>query len=516
MANDFMFKRSMTVGSGTAESDGEFLDQCFVRTPEFETLLDYSDRKMILLGRTGSGKTALLKMVKKNVDYFINIKPDTFALQYISNIPFIQELSTLGINLEIFYKFLWLHEIMSKVIKEYFAYNRKNFIDQFAQHMVNPYRIGQMKKYFEEYGDVFFEERSAENITQQLESKIFANIGDSKRLSMGGELSESQKKEIQTRASTCVNTTQIAQLKNIIELLKEYLSENKQKRIFVAIDDLDTNWIADKTKYMLISALLSAIRLFLDVPGFKIVLAMRADVFRKTCLETNRQNEKDEAFTLKLNWSEKMLWEVLGARIRYLFSHKYQKHYQVQVSDIFVKEVRGTATEQYLVERTMMRPRDLITLVNMCIEDAESQSVISSEAICSAERKFQHDRHEALVAEWKEVYPTAPVLIALLYEFKNEFSLEDLKAAYSQIESMILSVTDENDPLVRKFLTGKRQDEFAVDRNLKALLDAWYIMGLIGRQDDMNLSFATPDHPSLDQLDFIKAEWFEVHPLFRH
>lgn len=516
MANDFMFKRSMTVGSGTAESDGEFLDKCFVKTPEFETLLDYSDRKMILLGRTGSGKTALLKMIKSNVDVFINIKPDTFALQYISNIPFIQELSTLGINLEIFYKFLWLHEIMSKIIKEYFAYNRKNFFDQFVQHVVSPYRIGQMKKYFEEYGDVFFEEKSAENITQQLESKIFANVGDSKRLSMGGELTESQKKEIQTRASTCVNTTQISQLKNIIELLKEYLSENRQKRIFVAIDDLDTNWISDKTKYMLISALLSAIRLFVDVPGLKIVLAMRADVFRKTCLETNRQNEKDEAFTLKLNWTKQMLWEVLDVRIRYLFAHKYQKNYQVKVSDVFVKEVRGISTEQYLVERTMMRPRDLITLVNMCIEDAESQSIISEEAIYSAEQKFLHNRHEALIAEWKEVYPIVAVLVSLLYEFNNEFSFEDLRASYARIESTILSGGDDTDPIVRLFLTGKRQDEFTVDRNIRALLDAWYIMGVVGRQDDVSLSFATPDHPSLDRLDYVRTEWFEVHPLFRH
>ena len=82
---------------------------------------------MILLGRTGSGKTALLKMVQKKIDVYIQVKPDTFAMQYISNIPFVRELNDLGINLEIFYKFLWLHEIMSRIIKEYFAYNRKTF-----------------------------------------------------------------------------------------------------------------------------------------------------------------------------------------------------------------------------------------------------------------------------------------------------------------------------------------------------------------------------------------------------
>ena len=121
MIDEFKFKRSMNLGTGTAENDGEFLDKCFVETPEFESLLDYSDRKFILLGRTGSGKTALLRMVVERVDVPIQIRPDTFAMQYISNIPFIRELNELGINLEIFYKFLWLHEILSKIIKEYFA-----------------------------------------------------------------------------------------------------------------------------------------------------------------------------------------------------------------------------------------------------------------------------------------------------------------------------------------------------------------------------------------------------------
>ena len=121
MVEEFKFKCSMSLGSGTAENDGEFLEKCFVETPEFESLLDYSDRKLILLGRTGSGKTALLRMVKERVDIPIEIRPDTFAMQYISNIPFIRELDSLGINLEIFYKFLWLHEILSKIIKTYFS-----------------------------------------------------------------------------------------------------------------------------------------------------------------------------------------------------------------------------------------------------------------------------------------------------------------------------------------------------------------------------------------------------------
>ena len=516
MIDEFKFKRSMNLGTGTAENDGEFLDKCFVETPEFESLLDYSDRKFILLGRTGSGKTALLRMVVERVDVPIQIRPDTFAMQYISNIPFIRELDELGINLEIFYKFLWLHEILSKIIKEYFAYNSKNFITQFVNHISNPYRIGQMKKYFAEYGDVFFEEKSAENITQQLESKICANIGDAKRLSIGGEISESEKKEIQTKASTCVNSTQINQLKNIITLLKEYLSQNRQKKIFVSIDDLDTNWIADKTKYQLIGALLSAIRLFVDVPNLKIVIAMRSDVFRKTCIETRRQNEKDEAFTMKLGWTRNQLREILERRLRLLYAHKYQKKYQIKIEDVFVQSIEKKGVYEYLVERTMMRPRDLITFVNFCINNSDGKSIVDETSVKIAEREYLHNRFDALVSEWHEVYPAVKSLVRLLYKLPNEFTMDDLKESYKAFESELLARNDEEDPLVKKILGMSPDDEVAVEELMKELLDVWYIIGVVGKQDEVSLTFSGPNHATLDEIDFADVQWFEIHPLFRH
>ncbi len=516
MTDEFKFKRSMNLGSGTAENDGEFLENCFVSTPEYETILDYSDRRFILLGRTGSGKTALLRMARENFDVPIDIRPDTFAMQYISNIPFIREMSDLGINLEIFYKFLWMHEILSKIIKGYFSYSKKNFITQFVEHIANPRRIGQMKKYFEEYGDVFFEEKSAENITQQLENKICANFGDARSLSVGGEVSEVEKKEIQTRASTCVNSTQISQLKNIITLLKEYLAENRQKKIFVTIDDLDTNWIADNTKYQLIGALLSAIRLFVDVPNMKIVIAMRSDVLRKTCMVTKRQNEKDEAFTMKLSWTKSLLRDILEKRLRLLYSHKYKKRYQVQMGDLFVACVEEKPFFDYLVERTMMRPRDLITFVNICIDNSDGKSKIDEASIRSAEHEYRHNRLDALISEWHEVYPAVGSFVRLLYKLPNDFTLEDLRESYKTLEAVLLAGDNEEDPLVKKMLSITSEDGGLVELFLKELLDVWFIIGVIGKQDDSSLLFSTPNHPSLDEIDFADVQWFEVHPLFRH
>ena len=164
---EIIFKRSMNIGTISAESDKEFLEKCFLETPEYEEIRDFNNKKMILLGRTGSGKTALLNKIKDDVDYYIEIRPDTFALQYITNVPIVGKLIEENINLDIFFKFLWLHEIISQIIKQYFSYNRKNFIESLSEKISDFGRINQLKKYLNEYEGIFFDESSKNKIRWQ-------------------------------------------------------------------------------------------------------------------------------------------------------------------------------------------------------------------------------------------------------------------------------------------------------------------------------------------------------------
>ena len=39
--SEIVFKRSMNIGTISAESDNEFLENCFLATPEFEELCDF-------------------------------------------------------------------------------------------------------------------------------------------------------------------------------------------------------------------------------------------------------------------------------------------------------------------------------------------------------------------------------------------------------------------------------------------------------------------------------------------
>lgn len=505
----------MTLGTGAAENDGEFLSRCFVETPEYRILCNFNDRKTILLGRTGTGKTALLKQLKENVDVYIEIKPNTFAIQYISNLPFIQMLRGQGVNLDVYYKFLWLHEIMSKIIKEYFAYKGQDFVQMFTERIKNPSRIGQMKKYLKSYGNIFFEEKGAEKVTTELEASLKAAFPNNV-LSAG--LTEVQKKEIQTLASLRINETQINQLKNIIQLLKEFLEENHQRKILVAIDDLDQNWVDIDSKYKLIGALLDAVRLFADVPSLKILLAMRSDLLLKTCNATGRQTEKDMSFTLRLNWSKDSLFQILNKRISWLFRHKYSKSHQITFHDIFKDcRISGEDAATYLIERTMMRPRDIITFVNLCIEESDNKTSVSGEAVLRAEKSFQHDRLNALYSEWQENIPAIRIYISSLFVLPNSFTLSEIvEHFYDKIESSILmDGAYEDDSLVRAFLETPKTDLMKRRRNIQRLIEVAFLIGAVGKKDGNILVYSTPSIPELMPKDYMLDVVFVVHPLFR-
>lgn len=505
----------MNIGTGTAENDGEFLQECFLQTPEYDSVLDFDDKKMIILGRTGCGKTAIINMIANDVDYFISVKPDTFALQYINNIPFIKAMKEEGINLEIFYKFLWLHEIISNIIKQYFAYNKKDFFAAFTEKLCSYTRISQLKKYLDEYGNIFFEEKGAEKITTEIEKKLATELGYADFVKLKGSLTETQKQEIQAKASQCINTTQINQLKNVINLLKEYLENNKQKKIIVAIDDLDQNWIDDDSKYKLINALLDAIRLFVDVPNLKIIIAMRADLLAKTCKVMKRQNEKDVAFTLKLNWNRNMLIDLLNKRVDFLFRHKYQKNVKVTFKDLFDCEISGIKGYNYILDRTMMRPRDAISFVNLCIAQSDEETSITPTAIIRAEKDFRHDRLSSLCHEWAHNYPNITLYIQTIYTLGNSFSYEQALECYEKIEGILLASNKNDDSIVEMFLACEKHDNYCKDASLKKLLNVLFMIGIIGKRDpDGSIAYSTPNQPILNDLDYFDDIRFEIHPLF--
>jgi hypothetical protein len=104
--NDFVFRKHMSIGEVDAENDTKFLRDCFVDTGDYDVLDDTQSSQCIVLGRTGSGKSALLERLEKCQDQIIRIEPEELALKHISNSTILSFFEDLGVDLDIFYSLL--------------------------------------------------------------------------------------------------------------------------------------------------------------------------------------------------------------------------------------------------------------------------------------------------------------------------------------------------------------------------------------------------------------------------
>ena len=116
----FRFRRLDNIGAAAAEEDIDFLKNCFVDTGVMSVLSDCRDPRSIAIGRTGSGKTALLSRLSETEERVIEILPESLSLSYISNSTVLNFFDRLGVKLDIFFKLLWRHVFAVELIKHHF------------------------------------------------------------------------------------------------------------------------------------------------------------------------------------------------------------------------------------------------------------------------------------------------------------------------------------------------------------------------------------------------------------
>ncbi|UPK38207.1 hypothetical protein IVB18_13640 [Bradyrhizobium sp. 186] len=69
---------------------------------------------------------------------------------------------------------------------------------------------------------------------------------------------------------------------------------------------------------------------------------------------------------------------------------------------------------EYMVERTLMRPRDIIAFVNECLRPAQGKYEVPATIIKQAEIEFSRIRREALEQEWQSAFPSIKKLLDFL------------------------------------------------------------------------------------------------------
>ena len=112
--NRIRFSRLDTIGTADAESDNLFTES-FIDTGYLAVIRNFQDPRNILLGRTGSGKSALLRYIAENESRVLAIRPENLALSYITNSNILNYLLSIGIRFDLFFKLLWRQKRKNKI-----------------------------------------------------------------------------------------------------------------------------------------------------------------------------------------------------------------------------------------------------------------------------------------------------------------------------------------------------------------------------------------------------------------
>jgi len=438
----FRFKPLDAIGASAAEDDEDFLQSCFVDDGYLSLLSETTNAKSLVLGRTGAGKTALLKKLCSDAERVIEIQPESLALSYISNSTILNFISNLGVNLDTFFRLLWRHIFTVEILRRHFSIGSKKQNNFFLQKLSDYFRNKNHRRaveYLREWGEEFWEETEyrIKEITTKLENELESSIGIkaadlrsgvSLSLNPSKKITEERKQEIIHRAQTVINKVQIRELSDVIKLIGEGILTDPQKKYYIVIDRLDEDWAEAQVRYRLIRALIDTIRIFNSVRHAKIVIAIRIDLLQRVYQQTRDhgfQEEKIESLYLPLEWTKELLIDILDRRIGHLIKRSYTRG-KVSHRDILPKQINNQPTIDYILDRTFRRPRDVILFFNKCITQAKGKPNISAKMVNIAERDYSRERLRSLQDEWSADYPHMTSFAEILKGFRSQFLLSEL------------------------------------------------------------------------------------------
>ncbi|WP_061013329.1 P-loop ATPase, Sll1717 family [Photobacterium leiognathi] len=514
----FKFRKNAKIGNLDAETDS-FLTPCFYESEIFRGIANFDSSnenpdftKRVIVGRTGSGKTALLKQILEhaNVKVHDTIEAENTVFEHINNNRFVSELVANGIDLRVFYKSLWLHVLLVKVIHQVYRSSYESFFD-FISGLRNtsrkPYKPDVVNEYMESYKDNFFNDNIVTEITEKMQHELSGKFSID-GVSLGASAKNENMQKIQRETSSYVSRELIRKQKELIKVIKEEFSDNKQQlRVVISIDDLDKSWLSSSgIRYDFINALLEAFKELLDIESVKVLISIRTDILMGIYHNNLRQDEKDLSLIYAISWNKTEIREILNLRINQLVKDQYRSNHTVTFSDVFNFDVDGVKADEFIINRTMLRPRDAIDFVNLCLAECDGNVELNEEIVLEAEEKYFATRKNALVKEWKSIFPhIKDYLDALSFVNVNEFTVKELD---EDIKDTTLNyLLDRPAYSIDDDLHNNRMTNF------EELIKVWFTVGVIGFKKSPKVTiYSSFEKHELDITDFNKT--FRIHPLF--
>ena len=398
--------RANILGDPRAEHDKDMLGSAFLETADYRTLLETSGDRCLVVGRRGTGKSALAYKLKHHWRSAPKIKvaslsPDEDqmiglrgAIKYFGD-----DFKTLRAGSRVIWKYAFIMEAVALLLPEHKAKKYEHYAF--------------LKKVSDEWRE------SRQGVADRVRKKLKSMI--------------SPEDSVEDRVGGLAGDLQIRFLEDCLEDLLEQTSN----QLFVVIDRLDEGYEPDDVGVGIIDGVCqAAIDLNSHIEKMRIIVFLRDNIYRSLSAKDPDFSRNIEGQTLRLHWDENEIFNLVASRLRVAFSFEAENAVRIW-NRCVAKGLKNKDGFRACLRLTLYRPRDIVILLNQAFYNAKKQGrdVIVDEDVESTARSISEHRLDDLKKEYEAIVPGVSKVMAVFKGGKPDLLVENVKGGLSGVLS---------------------------------------------------------------------------------
>jgi hypothetical protein len=398
----------LDLGALAAENDAGLVEY-FVRTEAFNRIAD--SRKWIVLGSRGVGKTAIFRGVAdekgRAKSLIVNLAPEDYSYELARDLLAREAAGSWQKSGAFAVAWKWL--ILVLVMR--------GLAESGARARTKP----EGKLY------AFLRDRF-ESVAENPIDALISYLKRIESVKIGKWEAGLQAKELQ----------RLFKLDELAPALDDLKLALENRPAFVFVDELDRGWDASEDAQYFVAGLFRAcIGLNQTYPGLHVLMSLRQELYDSIpSLYEDAQKHRDVIETI--GWDEPRLLRLVAERIRRSFPEFAAETDEAVWSRVFsdVLSYRTTKSFNYLVDRTLYRPRELILFATFVRDVAqENKQPVDYAVVAEAERSYSKARFDDITSEYRFQYPG---LARVLERFRGELYRMDRSELEEKCITLIL------------------------------------------------------------------------------
>ena len=467
-----MVSMANRLGDIRAENDHSMLDQAFLETADYRTILE-ADDKVVIVGRRGTGKSALTYKLSRTLlanskSLVISLAPEED--QVIGMRPILQKFggdyALIRAAVRISWEALLLLEVLNKLCKHY-RFDKSTAESNELRALV---------------AELFSENQNA-----AYNLRFLLNRG------IKGESPEHAIGELAKRLH--------------LRELKEGLSTVSQKigdDLVILIDRLDEGYVPDTAGIAYISGIIQGtLNVNSGFSNVRPIIFIRDNMYRAVASIDPDYTRNMEGSSLRLHWTEHQLLNLAAKRLRIALGVEQENDIRVW-NHIAADDLQGRDGFRKCLHLTLFRPRDLLALLNQALFLAyrEDRVKIIGRDLEATAKEISQTRLDDLIKEYSSIFPSLKIIVLAFYGVKAEFSAEEARKI---LEGVLKADTYE--PVI--------QQDVAFFDTPNDAIRALYSVGFFGIADQITNSYSFCHDGRSPDLTVQSDARLLIHPCYQ-